>query len=97
MAIAQVFFTGARLDTRVEAHSKNGRSDLEVFSGERVWIFEFKVAKNEANASELLKTAVVQLQKYGTQYLNKEVIRMALVYSTKSKKFSQWSASQQYQ
>lgn len=44
----------------LENHTALGRSDLEVETGNRRWIFEFKFAKDEEEVGTLLEQAVEQ-------------------------------------
>ena len=44
----------------LEKHTALGRSDLEVETGNRCWIFEFKFAKDEEEVGTLLEQAVEQ-------------------------------------
>ena len=77
---------------RVEVHNALGRSDMEVHVSKRHWIFEFKYAKNDNNVSELLDQAVEQIQnkQYGCSSPENEVIRVALVFSSKKRSFTAW-------
>ncbi len=56
-ALLQVLLIGAGIDVVVEKHMALGRSDLEVETGNRRWIFEFKWdegTKNGPDRSALL-------------------------------------------
>ena len=44
---------GAGIDVVVEKHTALGRSDLEVETGNRRWIFEFKFAKDEEEVNRM--------------------------------------------
>ena len=91
-AYMQVLLMGAAMLPRVEVHNALGRSDMEVHVSKRHWIFEFKYAKNDNNVSELLDQAVEQIQnkQYGCSSSENEVIRVALVFSSKKRSFTAW-------
>ena len=92
-AFVQVFFSGAGLNPIVEHHNAKGRSDLEVKVGVRYWVFEFKVCNSENDGKELLKEAILQLQRkeYGLQELEEQILRVALVFSLEKRKFIEFS------
>lgn len=60
-AYVQVYMAGAGLDPRAEVHGSQGRSDLEVTSGNRLWVFEFKVADKGRKAEAQLQEAINQI------------------------------------
>ena len=93
-AFIQVFFSGAGLEPIVEHHNAHGRSDLEVRAGEKVWLFELKVAKEGENSERLLREAIEQIRerRYGYSLLDKTLIRVALVFSLEKKEFIRWKA-----
>lgn len=53
-AYAQLYFSGAGLEPKVEQHNAHGRSDLEISVGERHWVFEFKVSYDGKKEEEIL-------------------------------------------
>ncbi len=91
-AIVQVFFSGAGLKSLVEHHNAHGRSDLEVDVVNRHWVFEFKLVEEKENAEKKLAEAVSQIitRNYGSSSDSREVLRMALVFSVKERKFVKW-------
>ena len=91
-ALALVLF-GAGLHPDIEKHNAFGRSDLEVCTSSRHWVFELKFARNEAQEDELLQKAVEQTiqRRYGEGDLNnRKLIRIAAVYSAGRKQISRW-------
>ncbi len=92
-AIAQAYLAGMGFDVRTEVHNFKGRSDLEVRTGHRLWVFEFKVVRNGESAANKLREAAGQIasKEYGLQQDNLEVIRMALVFSLEERKFVKWT------
>lgn len=82
-AYLQVLLIGAALLPKVE---------VEV--GNRHWVFEFKFAKTPAEVQKLLNQAVNQMQSvhYGENAVNKDLIRVAMVFSAKDRRFSAWKA-----
>lgn len=74
---------GAAMMPYVEVNNALGRSDLEVQAGVRRWVFEFKFAKDDAQAASLLSEAIKQIesQYYGVDGGKQELIRAALVFS----------------
>ncbi len=92
-AFVQAFLAGAGLNPKAEVHNFKGRSDLEVKSGHRLWVFEFKVVRDGESAANKLREAVGQItsREYGLQQGNLEVIRMALVFSLEERKFVKWA------
>lgn len=91
-AYLQVLLIGAALLPKVEVHNALGRSDMEVEVGNRHWVFEFKFAKTPAEVQKLLNQAVSQMQSvhYGENAANKHLIRVAMVFSAKDRRFSAW-------
>ena len=87
------YFSGAGLNPIVEHHNAKGRSDLEVKVGVRYWVFEFKVCNSENDGKELLKEAILQLQRkeYGLQELEEQILRVALVLFFGKRKFIEFS------
>ena len=84
---------GAALIPRVEVHNAFGRSDLEVETGRRHWIFELKYAKKSADASSRLEEALHQttVRRYGEgDASDKELLRVALVFSEEARAFVAW-------
>ena len=91
-ALALVLF-GAGLHPDIEKHNAFGRSDLEVCTSSRHWVFELKFARNEAQEDELLQKVVEQTiqRPYGEGDLNnRKLIRIAAVYSAGRKQISRW-------
>ena len=91
-AYLQVLLIGAAMIPRVEIHNALGRSDMEVEAGHRHWVFEFKYAKQETQVPTLLEEAVKQMKerRYGTNHSNQKLLRVALVFSEKSRQFVAW-------
>ena len=90
----QVLLMGAAMATDVEKHSALGRSDLEVRTDHRHWVFEFKFAKRGADAQKLLAAAIAQSssRRYGTEQNGKKLCRLALVFDQETRCFSAWEA-----
>ena len=86
-ALIQVYLLGASLNPAIEVHNAWGRSDLEVHLADNVWVFEFKYVENTAQAQKALQLAVHQIEKkrYGSQSLNKKLLRVAVVYSAEDR------------
>lgn len=93
-AYLQVLLIGAALVPRVEVHNAFGRSDMEVEVNGRHWVFEFKYARSSNETDRLLKEAIVQVQSnhYGKTTDNKELIRVALVFSAEQRRFVAWES-----
>ena len=93
-AYLQVLLIGAALVPHVEVHNAHGRSDMEVETDHRHWVFEFKYAKTSDEVDGLLKQAVDQVQSrhYGQTNDGKELIRVALVFNAKQRCFTAWEA-----
>ncbi|WP_302497831.1 PD-(D/E)XK nuclease domain-containing protein, partial [uncultured Sutterella sp.] len=53
----EVLLMGAAMATDVEKHSALGRSDLEVRTQNRHWVFEFKFARKASEVSRFLAEA----------------------------------------
>ncbi len=85
----QVLLMGGAMVPDVEKHSALGRSDLEVRTTNRLWVFEIKFAKCTREVEPLLTEAVSQIQKrrYGIDFDTKQVIRAALVFNAESRQF----------
>lgn len=89
----QILMIGLALLPRVEVHNAKGRSDMEVETSTRHWVFEFKFAHRDEEAPELLEKAVEQMtdRRYGMGYLgDKSLLRAALVFSAESRAFVAW-------
>lgn len=88
----QFFLSGAGVRPRLEEHNSRGGSDLDVTVGNRHWVFEFKVVKDKDDSKEKLHEAEKQMveRQYGTQTETEELIRLALVFSIKERKFIHW-------
>lgn len=82
----------AGLSPRVECHNTHGRSDLEVTSGERHIVLELKYC-NSNSPKRLLKEAIEQMEKrrYGMQAEEKELLRIAFVFSGSERRITEWS------
>ncbi len=91
-ALVQVFFSGAGLRPIVEHHNAHGRSDLEVDVVNRHWVFEFKVVEENRSADDKLEEAVQQIvtRNYGSSFQDREMFRLALIFSIKERKFIRW-------
>lgn len=88
----QVLLYGAAMIPQVEVHSALGRSDLEVDSGNRRWVFEFKFARPKDDPAALLKEGLEQIRsrRYGESPRETELIRAALVFSEEERRFVAW-------
>lgn len=91
-AYLQILLIGAAMMPSVEIHNAHGRSDMEVQSGSRHWVFEFKYASTDSEVETLLTKAIEQIrsQHYGEQVLDKKLIRVALVFNAKERQFTAW-------
>lgn len=91
-AYAQVYFSGAGLEPKVEQHNAHGRSDLEVSAGEIHWVFDFKVSYDGKKEEEILFKVISQMKarQYGEQGGSKGLKRVVLVYSIPSRQFVKW-------
>lgn len=58
----QVLLMGGAMVPDVEKHTALGRSDLEVRTANRLWVFEIKFAKCTREVEPLLAQAVTQIQ-----------------------------------
>ncbi len=92
-ALVQTCLAGAGLEPRAEVHGSRGRSDLEVRTGSRLWVFEFKVQRSGEDAGMLLREALEQIRRrrYGEQNETGELVRAALVFSLEERKFVRWA------
>ena len=92
-AFVQVFLAGAGLKAKAEVGGSHGRSDLEVTSGNRLWVFEFKVVEKDQNAEVKLQEAINQIveRDYGNPSEHQELRRVAMVFSLEERKFVKWS------
>lgn len=86
----QVLLMGGAMLPDVEKHSALGRSDLEVRTSHRVWVFEFKFARETSEVEDLLKEAADQIktQRYGITPHGKELLRVALVFDSENRQFA---------
>ena len=89
----QIYCAGAGLRARTEVHNNKGRSDLEVSSGFRHWVFEFKLVKDGESPEKKLREAEMQMKErsYGLSEAHLEIKRMALVFSLKDREFVKWT------
>jgi len=92
-AYVQVYMAGAGLDPKPEVSGNQGRSDLEVTSGNRLWVFEFKSIKDNQNAEAKLQEAINQIVKrdYGNPTEFQELRRVAMVFSLSKRQFVKWA------
>ena len=91
-AYLQVLMIGADMVPQVEVHSSLGGSDLEVKAGDRRWVFELKFASTSDQAEHSLREAVEQMKgrRYGKTPHGKKLIRAALAFSAKDRRFVAW-------
>lgn len=92
-AYLQVLLLGAALVPRVEVHNALGRSDMEVESGDRHWVFEFKYAQRKSDIPSLLEKSVAQIEanRYGDgRAEHKKLVRVALVFSAEDRAFTDY-------
>ncbi|WP_298745138.1 AAA family ATPase [uncultured Sutterella sp.] len=91
-AMALILF-GAGMHPDIEKHNMLGRSDLDVGLAKRRWVIEFKYAKRASQEAQLLDAAEHQIlqRRYGDgDLLEREVIRVAAVYSAEEKQVTKW-------
>jgi hypothetical protein len=84
----KLYLLGAHQEVLSEVHEAKGRADLVVNTDNRRIVFEFKYAKNEAEAKSKLSEAVEQLKTrdYGNILPKKnELIRIAAVFNADPK------------
>ena len=88
----QIYLAGAGLKARTEVHNNKGRSDLEVYSGLRHWVFELKLVRAGQSAEGKLNEAEKQIKErgYGSSEDRFELKRMAVVFSTEKREFVKW-------
>lgn len=81
------------ITARCEAHNAHGRSDLEIQTNKNYWVLEFKYCRKGASPEALLQEAVRQIKarQYGSQLPQSNLIRAALVFSQKGRKFTHWA------
>ena len=91
-AYLQVLLIGAAMLPKVENHNALGRSDLEVETETRQFVFELKYARDESQVQPLLNSALEQIQnkRYGANLSRKESIRVALVFDAQNRSFVAW-------
>nr|WP_277040818.1 PD-(D/E)XK nuclease domain-containing protein [Turicimonas muris] len=89
----QIYCAGAGLRARTEVHNNKGRSDLEVSSGFRHWVFDFKLVKDDESPEKKLREAEIQMKErsYGLSEAHLEIKGMALVFSLKDREFVKWA------
>jgi len=91
-ADVQVYLAGAGLEARAEVHGSKGRSDMEVTSGNRLWVFEFKADENRSAESQLQEAINQILERdYGNPTEFQELRRVAMVFSLKQRQFVKWA------
>lgn len=90
----EVLLMGAAMATDIEKHSAPGRSDLEVRTRNRQWVFEFKSARKASEVSRLLAAAAEQLltRRCGETPHDRELIRVALVFDAEKREFAAWKS-----
>lgn len=89
----QILMIGLALLPRVEVHNAKGRSDMEVETSTRHWVFEFKFAHRDEEAPALLEKAVEGMRdrRYGiVDLVGKTFLQFVLVYSAESRAFVVW-------
>ena len=81
------------ITARCEAHNAHGRSDLEIQTDKNYWVLEFKYCRKGDSPEALLQEAVRQIKarQYGSQLPQSNLIRAALVFSQKERKFTHWA------
>ena len=86
----QVLLMGGAMLPDVEKHTALGRSDLEVKTPHRVWVFEFKFASLSKDVEKLLAEAVSQMKtkRYGETPHGKALLRVALVFDAEERRFA---------
>lgn len=91
-AVLQVAMVGSGLSPEIESHNAHGRSDLEVTAGGRHIVLELKYCSYNS-PKRLLKEAAEQMEKrrYGMQTSEKELLRIALVFSESERRITEWS------
>ena len=88
----QVLLMGGAMVPDVEKHSALGRSDLEVETPHRRWVFELKFSADGTNAEKLLRSAVMQIRdrRYGEAPHGRELIAVAMVFNGRERRFDRW-------
>lgn len=88
----QVLLMGGAMVPDVEKHSALGRSDLEVQTPHRRWVFELKFTADGKNTAELLAQAVKQMRgrRYGETPNDQALVRVAMVFDGRERRFSRW-------
>ena len=93
-AILQVLLIGTDMFPKVEVHTADGRSDLEVEAGNRHWVFEIKFAQTEAEENKRLAEGIAQMKArhYGEAPRDTKtcLMRAVLVFSGEKRRFTQW-------
>ena len=91
-AYVQVYLAAAGVKFNPE-ESDQVRSDLEVTSGNRLWVFEFKTIKENESAEEKLQEAINQIveRDYGNPTEHQELKKVAMVFSLEARKFVKWA------
>lgn len=89
----QLLLMGGAMVPDVEKHSALGRSDLEVSTPHRHWVFELKYSADGSDEVRLLEQAVrlMQDRRYGeTPHNGRDLVRLALVFNAKTRRFEKW-------
>lgn len=89
----QVYIAGAGLNPKPEVHGNQGRSDLEVVAGNRLWVFEFKATDKNRSAESQLQVAINQIveRDYGNPKGPQELKRVAMVFHLEKRQFVKWA------
>lgn len=91
-AYVQVYMSAAGLEARTEVQGNPDSSDLEVTSGNRLWVFEFKADENRSAESQLQEAINQILERdYGNPTEFQELRRVAMVFSLKQRQFVKWA------
>ena len=98
-AILFAYLAGSGLEPVVERHGSRGRSDIEVVSGDRAWVFEIKVQRKTESAEKKLEEALSQIASRGYGEDRNpdrfEIIRIGLVFSEESRRIVKWGLAPQ--
>lgn len=91
-AYLQVLMIGTSLVPNVELHSALGRSDLEVDSGDRHWVFEIKFCRNDEDPEKKLLEGKSQVlsRRYGVSPRRRQLKFVVLFFSEKNRRFDRW-------
>jgi len=86
-AIVHLIFTMVGTDVRYEMHTAIGRIDSVIITGERIFLFEFKVNESADAAIQCIRD-----RRYaeGLRHLNKPITGVGVSFSPKTKGVSEW-------